>query len=76
VDLLLATGSPTLAAARAGLPIDEYLREIRLLAPRLGVIGLGRLAARCADPRREPLAPPAPSGPPAAPGAPPTEAGR
>jgi PAS domain-containing protein len=50
VDLLIGTGSPTLAAARAGLPVDEYLREIRLLAPRLGVVGLGRLAARFADP--------------------------
>jgi hypothetical protein len=53
VDLLVGMGSPTLAAARAGLPLDEYLREIRVLAPRLGVLGLGRLAARVADPARE-----------------------
>jgi PAS domain S-box-containing protein len=50
VDLLLETGSPMRAAARAGLGVDEYLREIRLLAPRLGVVGLGRLAARFAEP--------------------------
>ncbi len=64
VDLLLGTGSPTLAAARAGMPVDEYLREIRLLAPRLGVVGLGRLAARFADPARDRPEPPAgPTGP-------------
>jgi PAS domain S-box-containing protein len=63
VDLLLGTGSPTIAAARAGMPVDEYLREIRLLAPRLGVVGLGRLAARCADPHRDRSAADDPEGP-------------
>jgi PAS domain S-box-containing protein len=63
VDLLLGTGSPSLAAARAGMPLDEYLREIRLLAPRLGVVGLGRLAARFADPARERPTSSDPAGP-------------